>query len=167
MYRRDYILQDLRLLCETALTLLWRLDPIAAIPAPEWSSVFLGGDAHRAASELMHWLLLILDRLSTIETVLLRKSLSVQKRGTTKGGYPLRYLEHDLLALDKALTQLAHRLCQSKSRPIGSNLDGRRLRWLAQNLVARTEPILEAVSDFALHPGALLDTRRRKTGEYH
>jgi hypothetical protein len=147
IYSGDYILQDLRLLSEAALALLWRLDPEAAIPAPEWSSKFLHSDAQRAASELMHVLLLILDQVDAIETVPLQNNPGIPKGRTKKTGYLLRYVQQDLFALERGLTELAYRLPRPKCRLTGSNLRGRQLRWLAQNLVARADPILEAVNE--------------------
>jgi hypothetical protein len=139
------VLQDLRFLSEAALALLWRLDPEAAVPAPEWASRFLHSDEDRAASELMHALLLILDQVDPIETVPLHNNPGIPKGKTSKTAYPLRYVQHDLIALERGLTELSFRLGRPECRSIGLTSPNRRLRWLAEGLIARAEPILEAV----------------------
>jgi hypothetical protein len=145
------VLQDLRLLSETALTLLWRLDPEAAIPAPEWSAKFLHSGEERAALELMHTLLLILDQVDPIETATLHNNSRILKGRMRKTTYPLRYVEQDIFALERGLTELSFRLGRLKHRSIGSASPNRRLRWLAESLIARAEPILEAVTSSAGH----------------
>jgi hypothetical protein len=147
IYSRVYLLQDLRLLYEAALALLWRLDPEAAVPAPEWSSKFLHSEEHRATSELMHALLLILDQVGVIETVPLHANPGIPKGKTSKTGYPLRYVQQDLFALERGLTELSFRLGRQKCRSIGPTSPNRQLRWLAEGLIARGEPILEAVTE--------------------
>jgi hypothetical protein len=116
------VLQDLRLMSETALTLLWRLDPEAVIPAPEWSAKFLHSGEERAASELMRTLLLILDQLGSIETVTWHNNPGILKGKIRKTTYPLRYVEQDIFALERGLTELSSRLGRPTHRSIGLGL---------------------------------------------
>jgi hypothetical protein len=141
----------LRLLSETALALLWRLDPEAAIPVPEWSAKFLHSGEERVASELMHTLLLILDQVDSIETATLHNNSGILKGKMRKTTYPLRYVEQDIFALERGLTELSFRLGRPTYRSIGSASANRRLRWLAESLIAHAEPILEAVTGSAGH----------------
>jgi hypothetical protein len=145
VYSRDLVLQDLHLLNEAALALLWRLDPVAAVPASEPPSK-LHSDEHRAASELMHALLLILDQVDAIETVPMHTNPRIPKGRTSKTAYPLRYVQQDLIGLERGLTELSIRLGRAKCRSVDPAFPNRQLRWLAKSLIARAEPILEAMT---------------------
>jgi hypothetical protein len=155
IYCRDHVMQDLRLLNEAALVLLWRVDPAVAVAAPEWPSNLLYREhraasklmqsEHRAVSELMQALLLLLDQVNTIETVPMNMNPEVVKGRTRKTAYPLRYLQQDFIALERGLTELSVRLGRPECRSVGPAAPNRQLRWLAERLIARAEAILEAV----------------------
>ena len=152
IYCRDHVLQDLHLLNEVALVLLWRVDPAAAITSPK-----LPHSEHRAASKLMHSerravselidaLLLILDQVGAIETVAMHANPRIPKGRTNKTAYPLRYVQQDLIGLERGLTELSFRLGGPECRSVGPALPNRQLRWLAESLIARAESIMEAVT---------------------
>jgi hypothetical protein len=146
-YKLTYLEQDLRRLNETALDLLWRVNPTANAPAPNWLPGLLTTNAHRAAWELMSKLLLILDELHDVEATAISKNRSMVKGKMPRTGYPLQYIAEDLRNLNLALTDLSARLRRREFRKIGPETPGRRLRWLAEDIVARAEPILDAVSE--------------------
>jgi hypothetical protein len=145
IYSRDYLLQDLRLLNEAALALLWRLDPEAAILSTDEAAKYLHSEAHRGASEFMRTLRLIRDYVETIEPAAQRGSRVILKARMDKTGYPTRYVEDDLFALHRGLTELSYRVHRPECRLIGSNRGNRSLRWLAEALIARGEAILDIV----------------------
>ena len=93
----------------------------------------------------MHALLLILEQVGTIETVPTRMNPETPKGRTRKTAYPLRYVQQDLLALERGLTELSFRLGRPECRSVGPAASNRQLRWLAESLIARAEAILEAV----------------------
>jgi hypothetical protein len=151
-YRPAYLDQDLRRLNDAALDLLWRLNPAAMVLVPEWLPEVLSTDAQRAAFELMRKLTLILDEVYDIETTPLTNNWSMSRGTIRKTGYPLRYVEDDLQDLHRALAELSLRLHQRECRKIGPEVPRRRLRWLAEGVIARAEPILEAVAKPAVVP---------------
>jgi hypothetical protein len=148
-YGASYLDQDLRRLNEAALDLLWRINPEALAPAPEWLPALLTTSAQRATWELMHKLLLILDQLYDVETSGMAKNWATLKGKLPKTGYPMRYCADDLLDLNHGLTELAYRLHRREARTIGPELPGRRLRWLAEAVIAQAEPVVDAVSNSA------------------
>ena len=137
----------MRRLNEAALDLLWRLNPAAHAPAPNWLPRLLTTNAHRAAWELMSKLLLILDEVHDVKTAAVSKNWSRVKGRMPRTGYPLQYIADDLHNLSRALTDLAARLHRHEFRKIGPEVPARRLRWLAEAAIARAEPILDAVSE--------------------
>jgi hypothetical protein len=146
-YKPTYLEQDLRRLNEAALDLLWRINPAANASAPTWLPGLLTTNTHRAAWELMSKLLLILDEVHDVETTAISKNWSRVKGRMPRTGYPLRYIADDLRNLNRALTDLAARMHRREFRKIGPEVPARRLRWLAEDTIARAEPILEAVSE--------------------
>jgi hypothetical protein len=143
-YEPGYLEQDLRRLRDAALDLLWRVNP-AAIANYDWLPEVMPASAHRAAWELMRQLLLILIEVHDIETIPLTNNWSMVRGKIGKTGYPLRYAEHDLHGLQDALAELALRLDVKEYREIGPQVPDRRLRWLAEGLVARAEAIVAAL----------------------
>jgi hypothetical protein len=156
-YGPPYLDQDLRRLNDAALDLLWRINPEVVVPSPDWLPAFLNTNAHQAAWELMSKLLLILNEVSEIEVAGTQRNGPIVKGKLRKTGYPLRYVEDDLIDLQRALSELSHRLRRRECRKIGPEIPGRRLRWLAEGALARAEPILDAVrerGDAARHKAA-------------
>jgi hypothetical protein len=145
-YKRDHLEQDLRRLNDLALDLLWRLNPeaLSSLPTPQWLSDFLPTEVHRAASELMNKLFLILDEVGEIDTPGLLSNWSMLRGKIRSTDYLLRHVAEDLLELTAALTKLSHRLRAPEPRKVGPSLPNRRLRWLAESVVAHAEPALEA-----------------------
>jgi hypothetical protein len=146
-YGPPYLDQDLRRLNDAALDLLWRVNPEVMVPSPEWLPAFLNTNVHQAAWELMCKLLLILNEVSDIEIAGTQRNGPIVKGRLRKTGYPLRYVEDDLIDLQRALSELSQRLRRRGCRKIGPEIPGRRLRWLAEGAIARAEPILDAVRE--------------------
>jgi hypothetical protein len=160
-YKRVHLEQDLRRLNDAALDLLWRLNPeaLASPPAPQWLPEFLPTEVHRAASDLMNKLFLILDEVREIDTPALRSNWSILRGKVPDTEYLLRYVAEDLLDLTAAFTRLSRRLRTGEPRKTGPNAPNRQLRWLAESVIAHAEPVLEAA---IVSPDALSDRRRRK-----
>jgi hypothetical protein len=146
-YGPPYLDQDLRRLNDAALDLLWRINPEAMVRSPDWLPAFLNTNVHQAAWELMCKLLLILNEVSEIEVAGTQRNGPIVKGRLRKTGYPLRYVEDDLVDLQRALGDLSQRLRRRSCRKIGPEIPGRRLRWLAEGAIARAEPILDAVRE--------------------
>jgi hypothetical protein len=146
-YGPPFLDQDLRRLNDAALDLLWRVSPEVMVPSPDWLQAFLNTNVHHSAWELMCKLLLILNEVSEIEVSGTQRNGPIVKGRLRKTGYPLRYVEDDLLDMQRALTELSQRLRRRGCRKIGPEIPGRRLRWLAEGAIARAEPILDAVRE--------------------
>jgi hypothetical protein len=95
----------------------------------------------------MRKLTLILDEVYDTETTSMAKNWSMCRGTVRKTGYALRYVEDDLHNLHRALTELSLRLHRQECRKIGPEVPRRRLRWLTEGVIARAEPILDAVKE--------------------
>jgi hypothetical protein len=172
-YQRCYLEQDLRRLDDAAQSILWRLDPEAVVTVPEWLPNFLRTDAHRAAWELMSKLLLILDELHGIDAPGSHNNWAMIVGQAPKTDYPLRYIADDLMELNRGVTQLSLRLRVSEGKTSAAPSRERHLCWLTESLIARVEPILDAVTESgesqqqevnstgASHPAPVPRRRRR------
>jgi hypothetical protein len=145
-YQMRLAVEDLRRLDDAASDLLRKLNPEAVAPTPNWLPEFLATDESRAAYELMSKLLLLLEEVYDIETPGLTKNSSRTNRKVGNTGYSLQSVADDLLNLHRLISEPAFRLHVRESRKIGPEVPGKRLRWLAQGVVARAEPVLAAVS---------------------
>jgi hypothetical protein len=166
-YSRANLELDLRRLNDAALDLLWRLNPEALVllPTPQWLPEVLPTEVHRAASELMNKLFLILDEVNEVDTPGLVNNWSMLRGKIRNTNYPLRYAAEDLLDLTAAFTRLSRRLRAPDHRKIGDSTPNRRLRWLAENLIAHADPVVRAaivLADRARIEAMSISRRREK-----